>query len=358
MLFSESLTIKDHLFEFPDICDFPGAGISLYESSSENENIIENIEKAFQSYNSELYNRCYDHLIKNCVQKNPLTGQQYNILENQTKRVKNSVQLYFNSCRNQNNIDNIDSNEIYKSLLYEGYYDFNTETEEIKDLLQKDIEDLYSIKNSDYKIGSYDRFKFYRVNDNKRLFDLVTKIFNYKNAWAGMNKFNSKNLNLFSITLHLSKPGDRHHDHTLMDMETTSSLTSLHMDPKYNIMKAILYLTDVDEDSGPFTVVPKSHRWNYNPIERTSAQGNSIGNYLNSDDHRKVMRILPKIFRKNAICGRYFLDGTKINKWITNQLKTFTSNNSNCIIFYPSLLLHRGGLCKSKERINLQILMR
>ena len=39
-----------------------------------------------------------------------------------------------------------------------------------------------------------------------------------------------------------------------------SSLIGMHFDPKA-VMKSIIYLNDVGEESGPFSVVPSTNRW-------------------------------------------------------------------------------------------------
>ena len=130
------------------------------------------------------------------------------------------------------------------------------------------------------------------------------------------------------------------------------------MDPKFNLIKSILYLQDVDEDSGPFTTVPTSNRWYYDPFERMVACGNSTGNYLDNQHRRDGLLCMPSKMRKNVILGRYIRNGTKQSKMLLSKMHKYTSDHADCIVFDPTQTLHRGGLCNKGYRINLQILMR
>jgi ectoine hydroxylase-related dioxygenase (phytanoyl-CoA dioxygenase family) len=130
------------------------------------------------------------------------------------------------------------------------------------------------------------------------------------------------------------------------------------MDPKWNVMKAILYLCDVDRSNGPFTVIPGSNRWHYNEFERVVAAGNSVGNYLSSPDHRYVMSCFPPEMTKNVIMGNYFDDGSPMSNLLLSQMHQYTSDEADVILFDPAHTIHRGGLCDTGDRVNLQIIMR
>ena len=226
--------------------------------------------------------------------------------------------------------------------------------------MASEIDELLSIDDHAAAIHAYDRFYQYNETQNPLLFSLVRQMFNEKGVFETVTKYNRTpvDLDLTSIALHVATPTDTHHYMTLRDMETSSKLVSLHMDPKYNLMKAMVYLNEVDKDTGPFTTLPTSNRWEYDQLERLVACGNSTSNYLDNDGARRVMRHMPSEFRKNVILGRYIMDDTPISDKILSMLHPWLSSEADCIIFDPTQTLHRGGLCTSKNRINLQILMR
>jgi hypothetical protein len=227
-------------------------------------------------------------------------------------------------------------------------------------MLSEQIDRLLAIQDHEAKPHFYDRFVTMRKTDRPDVFKAVEEIFNQNNVFTGSSKYNrnSRNLALDTIALHIATPSDTHHYQTLKDLPTTSKCISLHMDPKFNLIKSILYLQDVDEDAGPFTTVPTSNRWFYDPFERMVACGNSTGNYLDSQDKRDAILCMPSKMRKNVILGRYILDGTDTSKMLLNKMHKYTSDHADCIIFDPTQTLHRGGLCNKGHRINLQILMR
>jgi hypothetical protein len=280
-----------------------------------------------------------------------------------SKRIKLAADSYFTSCREQVERNDIPSNEVYEHLEEYGCYGYKVENnliEQVNQLLRKDIEALQRIPDNRPGVHSYDRSKRYKKPEHPQLYKLVTAILKQNGALAALRKYNrnKKNIEVTGIAVHVSRPSDTHHFTTLEDMSTSSKLISCHMDPKYNLMKSIIYLDDVSLHNGPFTTIPGSNLWYQDRFERIVANGNSTSNYLNSPSHRRVLRLFPKIMRKNVIFGRYILDGTPMSDMLLSKLHPFTSDQADCIIFDPAHTIHRGGLCESGERINLQILMR
>lgn len=162
-------------------------------------------------------------------------------------------------------------------------------------------------------------------------------------------------LSVRDVTVQVSRPGDRHHYQQFQDCVTTTKLQNLHVDPKPGVVKAIIYLSNVTEETGPFQYLEESLDWKYDDIERCFAWGNSVGNYLHTPAHRRVANCFPKRFRKNAIIGRMIPDGSELSDHILSSLTTYTDHN--LIIFDPCYGFHRGGLCERGERVNLQVVL-
>lgn len=160
-----------------------------------------------------------------------------------------------------------------------------------------------------------------------------------------------------SVTVHVSRPGDRHHYQQFRDCKTTTRLLNLHMDPKPGVTKAIVYLSEVTEEDGPFQFIAGSQDWEIDPIQRLFAWGNSVGNYLHTSEHRRVASAFPSRYRRNAIVGRLIPDGSDLSEILLRSLKTFTSDVANVMVFDPSYNLHRGGQCRTGMRVNLQVIL-
>lgn len=357
--------IYDHGLDLPDIADFPDAGDVLFPHDSVDEEYFRSlIERAFNQKSSTDFNGAYEKMTSEICRAVEMDEREKNILGEQVRRVKAAVDLFFRSCQAQMDRADLPWTDFFDILDDEGAAGIkigNPTKAYLRDLLAKPIDELKAIGDHDPKPHFYNRFYAYKGGDNPRLFDQVNTTFNTHGVFEAASRYNrtSRNLELDTIALHVATPTDTHHYQTLRDLPTTSKLISLHMDPKFNLMKAILYLDDeVGLEDGPFTTVPTSNRWYYDPIERHIASGNSTGNYLCSQAHRNVLLSFPKWARKNVILGRYILDGTKTSKMMLSKLKDWTTDEADLIVFDPTQTLHRGGLCKKGSRTCLQILMR
>ena len=358
--------IYDHGLTLPDIADFPDAGKVTYPSNKVDWLPYDGeFNLAMREHNIEKFQVAYTKLCGDIFGSGEveLSGEARATHQQQSSRIMQFVGLYFNSCKNQVDRDDIPDNKISNDLDKYGCSHFKIDPgkiQAIKMMLSEQIDRLLAIQDHEAKPHFYDRFVTMRKADRPDVFNAVEKIFDDNNVFTGASKYNrnSKNLALDTIALHIATPTDTHHYQTLKDLPTVSDTISLHMDPKFNLIKSILYLQDVDEDSGPFTTVPTSNRWYYDPFERMVACGNSTGNYLDNQHKRDALLCMPSKMRKNVILGRYIRNGTQQSKMLLSKMHKYTSDHADCIIFDPTQTLHRGGLCNKGHRINLQILMR
>lgn len=347
----------------PDICDFPNAGSSIFPETLKFDDHKKHLKHSIDILDAPKFKKVHIDLIKKIINTIRLDQEEIKILQEQIGRIHQTIDVYFNYIKNKIARDDLPRTKIYESLRDEGCSPIKLSGVDIRKLntiLSKEIDYLNNINDHDAKPHFYDRFLQFKINDKPELFDELKNIFDKNQVFESASKYLGVNriLCLDSIALHIATPSDNHHYQTLKDLPTTSKLISLHMDPKFNLIKSILYLNNVDNDTGPFTTIPGSNKWKYDKLERLVACGNSTGNYLHTPKHRKVMRMMPKELRKNVILGRYVLDGTELSDFLLSQLHEYTSDECNCIIFDPAQTLHRGGLSNTKNRINLQILMR
>ena len=352
-----------HNISLPDLCDFPDAGCSIFPETLSFKTHKEHLNHSIDILDATKFKKVHIDLIKRIINTIKLDQEEIKILQEQIARIHQTIDVYFNYIINKINRDDLPETKIYNNLKDEGCSPLELSDIDIKKLnkiLGKEIDYLQNINDHDAKPHFYDRFLQFKINDKPELFNELNNIFDKNQVFESASKYLGVNrmLRLDSIALHIATPTDNHHYQTLKDLPTTSKLISLHMDPKFNLVKSILYLNEVDKDTGPFTTIPGSNKWIYDKLERLVACGNSTGNYLHTPKHRKVMRMMPKELRKNVILGRYVLDGTKLSDFLLNQMHEYTSDECNCIIFDPAQTLHRGGLSNTKNRINLQILMR
>lgn len=356
--------ITDHNFVLPDVASFPEIGPPQfdtldYDASSH----IAGMEDALANCSPGKFHEHWQRLSNDLVYIFP--HMDCAVYAEHKRRIENAVYLYMDSANNQivRKRDDLNSREArcFDDVGENGYHTFSANyAETIKKELKDDIDVLRNIPDGVANPHFYDRFKNYNWSSHPRLMKMIEAELRENGVLGGMSEYNSyfKPLEVMSFALHISRPTDTHHLQTLSDCDTVTKLIGLHMDPKYNTMKVLTYLNDVDINNGPFQYIPKSHRWEYPLIERLFAYGLSTGNYLTSDLHRKIALSLPSQLRKNAIVGRFIPDDSDTQKMLSSALRSFVGVTGTSIAFDPTLGLHRGGLCDTSERINLQILLR
>lgn len=114
----------------------------------------------------------------------------------------------------------------------------------------------------------------------------------------------------------------------LLSGESGSSGNGWHRDSFFSQYKALLYLTDVTEDNGPFELLPRSHRLK-NIIHGIEKAGLSYMQNRISDIEVQRLEELLKFSRKPLI------------------------GNAGTLVLFNSTLIHRGRPIKSGERLAL-----
>jgi hypothetical protein len=337
-------------FTLPDLCDFPGVGPPLIEDESVVLHHLNLMGVELSNCDSvPRFMAHYDAVLnhsKNCLSP---TKEQLQIFSDMRRRVEKCVDLFFKE--KQLNDDIVPGYS-------DGYEIYDIGTDDLIEELQEDVDAFLDQPNQVAAPHYYDRFLQLDQHKYSRVYIKLQDRLEKVNAIHNAQVYSKRKMKVKMITLHVCTPSDTHYNQTLRDLPTTSDLVNLHMDPKYGLMKAIVYLNHVTSESGPFSVIPDSNHWRYDRVEELVARGHSTANYVDTPLARECIRVLPKRMRKNVILGRYILNGSDDEEFLGPMEKKFTSNTTNCIVFDPVRTLHRGGICKSKNRINLQVVLK
>ena len=83
---------------------------------------------------------------------------------------------------------------------------------------------------------------------------MVNDLFSKIGVLQGATKYNKgKSLQVKNVVLHIyPKPTDQNYKQFLYDCKTTTKTTNLHIDPKEDVIKAMMYLNDISLDDGSF----------------------------------------------------------------------------------------------------------
>lgn len=356
--------ITDHGMLLPDIADFPEcAEVDRFPSGTQEERSLHlKFANAFRTCDSSLFSEAMASLDQAVSSRFPLRPHQEPIKLQQLKNVSAMGNWYINykSTWEANKRSDIASNDAFDALAADGVHASHIQTDRMCGILKGDIDELLNRKvDGVCRPGEgYDRSRIFPNNgDHDNLFSAIREELSRQGILAAAAKYhNANDLDFKHACLHICTPEDTHFTQTLQDCTTTSQLIGMHVDPK-PVMKIIIYLNEVTEAAGPFCFVPGSHRWYFDETELLVAKGNSTGNYLHTPDHRQVALMFPARFRKNAIVGRFILDGTPLSHQLLRREVQYTSAIGNCLAFDPGNGFHRGGLCTTNNRINLQIVL-
>lgn len=333
--------IHDHGFVFPDIADFPDVKHEKRYTGNGNEEHIVKMKDGIKYQNLKDFEIGYQWY----MQKRPDTKLFQKL---------NAMFQFYSNFQLSRVETGLPSNKIYEDLFENGISYLKVDTKELQDKLESEINNLLQLPDWRPPPGQFDRSKQLGPD----IIKIVNDMFNNLGILQAATKYNKfKPLQVKNVVLHIAKPTDQNYKQFLYDCETVSKTTNLHIDPKENVMKAMLYLNDITENDGPFSYVEKSNRWMHGQLQNIFGRAISTGSYCHTPESRAVVFQLPKQLRVSHNFGRLLQDGTEEQERILKQEKLFTSDKGNLCVFDPAGM-HRGGICKSGIRIALQILMK
>jgi len=158
----------------------------------------------------------------------------------------------------------------------------------------------------------------------------------------------------------------------------TAKTVYMHFDADPDIVKAMLYLSNVDAAAGPFRYVRGSHQWQRSPflfalhkgfdVEQTKlfpmetdGLDYKLGYYRPRfflKDHRRDLLTLPSAFRGTTHFGDDIVDESALSHRLLAAEETFLGPPGTLIVFDGSAGIHRGSQVESGERWAVQIAMR
>jgi len=334
--------ITDHGFEFPDLADFPGVEDEpRFIEDDKAENDLRTLQESFDNDDWQLFSK---------------TFSKYCVLDKKTRgKIKKMFAFYQWFENSRVHSEEFKDSEIHESLYEQGYYPTHIDLTKVKNHLQDQIQQLYEIEDHVPNIGSMDRHK----SVGKVVLESIHQVLDAEGILDAASKYlaRERKLKVGSAYLHIGTPTDSHWKQFYQDQTYISKTTNLHIDPVEDQIKVMLYLNDVDLDSGPFSYIPYSNRWIYDDVQNIFGRAIATGCYCNTSEKRKGIFRLPKRLRVSFNFGRTLLDTNPLQQRIIGTERLFTSNNYNCIVFDPAGM-HRGGICNSKDRIAIQVLLK
>ncbi|WP_377806329.1 hypothetical protein ABNQ38_06555 (plasmid) [Azospirillum sp. A29] len=181
-----------------------------------------------------------------------------------------------------------------------------------------------------------------------------------------------QNLDYWGFTMELSVPQSHWWKGRYGDLRCESNHTAYyHGDEGSDLIKVIIYLSDVSDRNGPFSFLPGS--WRVAPPHLQFAVSrvvdalympmgySDIGGHphtLASREGRKHFAVLPPELRHVSHWGNDVVPGSGLEQAVMKDESRMTGSAGRFILFDGARLFHRGGLVESGERWACQVILR
>jgi len=334
--------IYDHGFVLPDIASFPDVA-NEPRNESEDLSDIENLRNSIRNKDMSAFKSGYMKYVKHHDSK-------------LFSKLDQMFNHYCNFPKSRVDMSGIKSNKIYDDLYENGVSFLDLNLDKCKKIVKPYVDELLGREDWRPPPGRMDRLK--KMNDTPLRAE-ISKIFEESGIINAASKYNKGNriLKVANVVLHVSTPTDTQWQQFLYDCSTITKTTNMHIDPKEDVIKSMVYLDDVDEDSGPFSYVQKSNRWIHDEVQDVFGRSITTGSYCYTPKVRSAVFQFPKSLRVSFNFGRLLLDNTPEQDRMLNDQTVFTSSLGNVCVFDPAGI-HRGAVCNTKNRIALQVLMK
>jgi hypothetical protein len=193
---------------------------------------------------------------------------------------------------------------------------------------------------------------------------------------AGCSHARRQPLELAYCALVLSHTGETWWRDCYQDAGLPTARTAyMHNDKDYDIMKVLVYLSDVGEAQGPFCFVRGSHKWRRSRMQSFFQKAFDAAANVNLSPREPVRTVyyrkafrhpefrqqflkLPRPLRGSSHFGDDVLDESGLSAWLLDRETAVTSEMANCMAFIGADGIHRGGCVREGQRWALQIGLR
>ena len=199
---------------------------------------------------------------------------------------------------------------------------------------------------------------------------IIDKEFRKSHVFEAVSDFFGINYDHTGASLELSTERSTWWKNKLNDSMPPRTMYA-HLDEAFFAPKSIVYLSEVNESSGPTSCYPKLYKeLKNNPLQDiigrvvgTVSSRRELVNFYKSEYHqafssmqfRKHFMSIPENIRFNSHFGWDVLPNSDLESTMVEKESVMLGNAGDFIVFDGAQLLHRGGLITKGERVVLQV---
>ena len=184
-------------------------------------------------------------------------------------------------------------------------------------------------------------------DEGASLYTLVQETLERAGIMPGARRYLGWPVRLKAIDIQINDATDTHWKNHFPDVGLAEpSTVYMHVDSTVRWLKCLLYMTHVTPDTGPFSYVVGSHRWNVSFVEYVARRVNDKSKLDRCDPRaRQLFSALPRVLQKKAEFGNDLLESDPDTRALVAGERRFTSNDGDLIFFDPDGV-HRGGMIR------------
>lgn len=189
---------------------------------------------------------------------------------------------------------------------------------------------------------------------NADLYTAVDKMFTSSGILAGISRYLGHEARLADVNPQVNDASDDFWRRTFPDRPVEPRPTSyFHRDASGGDIKAIIYLSDVHLDSGPFSYAIGSHRVRESTLVDWTEETNDQSGFSGTDEGaRRRFAALPAALRRKCAFGNDLMRDQQIADRILGAEWVIQADRGHVAIF-DTKGFHRGGMVKQGERVVL-----
>jgi hypothetical protein len=190
-----------------------------------------------------------------------------------------------------------------------------------------------------------------RRDEAAALFDAVERLLATSGVIATASAYLGREARLVDVNPQINDASDDFWKRIFPDSPATSPATAyLHRDASGGDLKAIIYMSDVGPDNGPFGFVLGSHAVAPTGIDDRICETNDANGLASTEPQaRRLFGALPERLRQKGAVGNDLLDVTDVSAALRNALWSITGPAGSLVVF-DTKGMHRGGMVVAGER--------
>jgi hypothetical protein len=255
--------------------------------------------------------------------------------------------------------------EIGRALQDQGFWASSLESKWVNDLANSLKEKYYAQLISQFHPAN--RMNFVALREGSAEFKTITDLFHQIGMFSAVREYFGFPIRVFFAAMILNKEGEDWYQ-PLNSNEKLNHFHYLHFDGDPNVIKAIIYLQDVNIEQGPFKFIRRDGL----PLKKDFGYFISLANdeifrrRFNQKEGRYYRKIfvgnnfdyfkaMPRSFQRLSHFGDDIPSGSAMEEQFKQNEMVMDSSKGQLMAFDGSSLLHRGGQVLKGERLAMQM---